>query len=226
MNNLVNLLKLQFNSLFAIKKNLIFILIFGVIFGFIQPTMITFAGTMYLMLASYSVIFYEERSKMNYLIYSLPVTTKEYIFSRYIYCLINTLIAIIISVVLSVIIKLVGFTNLENTIPLYGVSLVTAIIGVFFTAVLMPATLLLGFEKGRYILVFIAVFPICFSTALVEIIPEININLSTSALSILGVLIAIAVLLASYFITSNIFAKKKYNKKTQALSCLYLELVF
>ena len=146
---------------------------------------------------------------MNYLIYSLPVTTKEYIFSRYIYCLINTLIAIIISVVLSVIIKLVGFTNLENTIPLYGVSLVTAIIGVFFTAVLMPATLLLGFEKGRYILVFIAVFPICFSTAVVEIIPEININLSTSALSILGVLIAIAVLLASYFITSNIFAKKE-----------------
>ena len=87
--------------------------------------------------------------------------------------------------------------------------MVTAIIGVFFTAVLMPATLLLGFEKGRYILVFIAVFPICFSTALVEIIPEININLSTSALSILGVLIAIAVLLASYFITSNIFAKKE-----------------
>lgn len=209
MNNLVNLLKLQFNSLFAIKKNLIFILIFGVIFGFIQPTMITFAGAMYLMLASYSVIFYEERSKMNYLIYSLPITTKEYIFSRYIYCLINTLIAIIISVVLSVIIKLVGFTNLENTIPLYGVSLVTAIIGVFFTAVLMPATLLLGFEKGRYVLVFIAVFPICFSTALVEIIPEININLSTSALSILGVLIAITVLLASYFITSNIFAKKE-----------------
>ena len=93
MNNLVNLLKLQFNSLFAIKKNLIFILVFGSIFAFTQPTMITFAGAMYLMLASYSVIFYEERSKMNYLIYSLPITIKEYIFSRYIYCLINTLIA-------------------------------------------------------------------------------------------------------------------------------------
>jgi ABC-2 type transport system permease protein len=209
MNNLVNLLKLQFNSLFAIKKNLIFILIFGALFGFFQPSMITFAGAMYLMLASYSVIFYEERSKMNYLIYSLPVTTKEYIFSRYIYCLINTLIALLISVALSVIIKIVGFTSIPNTMSIYGVILSTAIIGVFFTAVLMPATLLLGFEKGRYVLVFIAVLPICFSTALVEIIPEININLSTPTLSILGVLIAITVLLASYFITSNRFAKKE-----------------
>ena len=208
MNNLVNLLKLQFNSLFAIKKNLIFILVFGSIFAFTQPTMITFAGAMYLMLASYSVIFYEERSKMNYLIYSLPITIKEYIFSRYIYCLINTLIATLISSILLVIITVVGF-NISNNISLYEVSLSTAIIGVFFTSVLMPATLLLGFEKGRYILVFIAVFPICFSAALVEIISKINVNLSTSALSILGILISIIVLLASFFITSNIFSKKE-----------------
>lgn len=209
MNNLVNLLKLQFNSLFAIKKNLIFIVIFGTIFGVFQPTMITFAGAMYLMVASYSVIFYEERSKMNYLIYSLPVTIKEYIFSRYIYCLINTLIAIFISSLLSIIIKAVGFINMDNGIPLYAISLSTAAIGIFFTAVLMPATLLLGFEKGRYILVFIAIFPICFSNALVEIIPEINFNLSTSTLSILGVLISITLLISSYFITSNRFAKKE-----------------
>ena len=122
MINLVNLLKLQFNSLFAIKKNLIFILIFGAILGIFQPTMITFTGAMYLMVASYSVIFYEERSKMNYLIYSLPVTTKEYIFSRYIYCLINTLIAILLSVGLSAIIKTVGFTGIPNTVSIYGVA--------------------------------------------------------------------------------------------------------
>ena len=208
MNNLVNLLKLQFNSLFAIKKNLIFILVFGSIFAFTQPTMITFAGAMYLMLASYSVIFYEERSKMNYLIYSLPITIKEYIFSRYIYCLINTLIATLISSILLVIITVVGF-NISNNISLYEVSLSTAIIGVFFTAVLMPATLLLGFEKGRYILVFIAVFPICFSTALLEIIPEINIHLNPTILTILSVLIGIILLLVSYFITCNIFNQKE-----------------
>lgn len=205
MNNLVNLLKLQFNSLLAIKKNLIFIIIFSIIFAFFQPTMITFSGGMYLMVTSYSVIFYEERSKMNYLIYSLPITTKEYIFSRYIYCLINTLIAIFISIALSLIIKIIGIAD----ISIYGVALSTSIIGIFFTAVLMPATLLLGFERGRYILVFIAVLPVCFSTVLVEIISEINLNLSNKTLSILGVFIAIILLLVSYFITSNIFSKKE-----------------
>ena len=208
MNNLVNLLKLQFNSLFSLKKNLIFILIFGTLFSFLQPTMITCAGAMYLMLSSYSIIFYEERSKMNYLIYSLPITIKEYIFSRYIYCLINTLIATLISSILLVIITVVGF-NISNNISLYEVSLSTAIIGVFFTAVLMPATLLLGFEKGRYILIFIAVFPICFSTALLEIIPEINIHLNPTILTILSVLIGIILLLVSYFITCNIFNQKE-----------------
>ena len=209
MNNLVNLLKLQFNSLFSLKKNLIFILIFGTLFSFLQPTMITCAGAMYLMLSSYSIIFYEERSKMNYLIYSLPITIKEYIFSRYIYCLINTIIAILISLALSLIIRIVGFTDISNTMSLYEVSLVTALIGVFFTAVLMPATLLLGFEKGRYILIFIAVFPICFSTALLEIIPEINIHLNPTILTILSVLIGIILLLVSYFITCNIFNQKE-----------------
>lgn len=205
MNNLVNLLKLQFNSLLAIKKNLIFIIIFSIIFAFFQPTMITFSGGMYLMVTSYSVIFYEERSKMNYLIYSLPITTKEYIFSRYIYCLINTLIAIFISIALSLIIKIIGIAD----ISIYGVALSTSIIGIFFTAVLMPATLLLGFERGRYILVFIAVLPVCFSTALVGIISEINLNFSNKTLSVLGVFISIIVLLVSYFITSNIFSKKE-----------------
>lgn len=207
MNNLVNLLKLQFNSLLAIKKNLIFIIIFSIIFAFFQPTMITFSGGMYLMVTSYSVIFYEERSKMNYLIYSLPITTKEYIFSRYIYCLINTLIAIFISIALSLIIKIIGIAD----ISIYGVALSTSIIGIFFTAVLMPATLLLGFERGRYILVFIAVLPVCFSTALVGIISEINLNFSNKTLSVLGVFISIIVLLVSYFITSNVFSKKEIN---------------
>ena len=73
MNTLVNLIKLQYNSLFALKKNLFIIVGLGIFFAAVQPTMIVFAGAMYLMIACYSVIFYEEKSKMNYLIYSLPI---------------------------------------------------------------------------------------------------------------------------------------------------------
>lgn len=82
MNNIINLLKLQFNSLLSIKKNLFMILAVSIFLAAVQPTMIVFAGTIYLMMTTYSITFYEERSKMNYLIYSLPIKVNEYLFSK------------------------------------------------------------------------------------------------------------------------------------------------
>lgn len=209
MNNIGNLLKLQFNSLLSIKKNLLIILALAIFFTAVQPTMIVFTGATYLMMATYSITFYEERSKMNYLIYSLPVKTNEYIFSKYIYCLLNTVIAVIISTILSVIVKILGTNDLISSMPLYAVPLIIVGVGVFFTSILMPTTLLLGFENGRYVLMFIAILPIVFSTALLEIISEIDITLNPTMLSILGVLITITLLLVSYFITCNRFAEKE-----------------
>ncbi len=209
MNNIGNLLKLQFNSLLAIKKNLLIILALEIFFTIVQPTMIVFTGAMYLMLATYSITYYEERSKMNYLIYSLPVKTNEYILSKYIYCLLNTAIAMIITTILSTFVKILGVNDLISSMPISSIPLVTLGIGLFFTSILMPATLLIGFENGRYVLMFIAIFPVVFSTTLMEILSEINIILNPLILTILLVLISITLLLSSYFITCNKFAKKE-----------------
>lgn len=209
MNNIGNLLKLQFNSLLAIKKNLLIILALEIFFTIVQPTMIVFTGAMYLMLATYSITYYEERSKMNYLIYSLPVKTNEYILSKYIYCLLNTAIAMIITTILSTFVKILGVNDLISSMPISSMLLVTLGIGLFFTSILMPATLLIGFENGRYVLMFIAIFPVVFSTTLMEILSEINIILNPLILTILLVLISITLLLSSYFITCNKFAKKE-----------------
>lgn len=211
MNNIVNLLKLQFNSLMSIKKNLIITFALSIFLAALQPNMIVFAGAIYLMMATYSITFYEERSKMNYLIYSLPIKVNEYLCSKYIYCLLNTLIAVVVSTILSTIVKTIGIHASTFSMPIYTVPLVTIVIGVFFTSVLMPATLLLGFENGRYVLTFIAITPMAFSTALLEILSEINITLNTTMLTILGVLIALTLLLASYFITCNKFSKKEVH---------------
>ena len=211
MNNIGNLLKLQFNSLLAIKKNLFIILGVAIFLAAIQPTMLVLSSAMYLMMATYTITFYEERSKMNYLIYSLPVKSNEYILSKYIYCLLNTVIAVIISTILSVIVKILGINDLVSSMPLYTIPLATVGIGIFFTSILMPATLLLGFENGRYVLMFIAMTPIVFSTALLDILSEINITLNPTILTILGILISITVLLMSYFITCNRFSKKEIH---------------
>lgn len=209
MNNIGNLLKLQFNSLLSIKKNLLIILALALFFAIVQPTMIVFTGAMYLMMATYSIVYYEEKSKMNYLIYSLPVKINEYILSKYIYCLLNTAIAMIIATILSIFVKILGTNDSIFSIPIFPIALVTLGIGLFFTSVLMPATLLIGFENGRYVLMFIAIFPVVFSTTLMEILSKINIILNPTILTILCILICITLLLSSYFITCNNFSKKE-----------------
>ena len=211
MKNLINILKLQYNSLFALKKSLLILVVMAIFFAVFQPFMIVFAGAMFLMISCYSLVFYEERSKMNYLIYSLPITTNEYILSKYIFSLLNTIISMGISVLLASIIKFIGYSSDVNSMPIYAIALSTLSIGIFFLAIVQPAALLLGTEKGRYILVFLAVLPITFSTSLVQLLPEINITISPTMIGILIVLASITILLASYFITCNRFSKKEVS---------------
>ena len=80
MNNIGNLLKLQFNSLLSIKKNLLIILALAIFFTAVQPTMIVFTGAMYLMMATYSITFYEERSKMTELLEAGFIDSFRYLY--------------------------------------------------------------------------------------------------------------------------------------------------
>lgn len=209
MENIVNLIKLQYNSLLALKKNLVIFVLIGIFFAIFQPSMITFAGAMFLMFSSYSLLFYEEKSKMNYLIYSLPVTINQYILSKYIFALLNTIISIIISVVLTSIVKLLGYSDVASSMSIYSIVLSMSIIGLFYITIVQPATLLLGSEKSRYILLFLAIIPVTFSGALIDIFSLITISISSNMIVILIALTLLLLLLGSYFITCNRFSKKE-----------------
>ena len=212
MNNLVNLLKLQFNSLFAIKKNLFSFLAFYFVFSFFQPSWILTLSAIYIMFSCYSTFAYDEKSKINYLIYSLPIKLNDYIISKYIYCLINTLIAVLISIVFNLIVHNLSFVNPNNIMPIPVIIFITSLIGLFYTAIVMPVALLLGFEKGKYvfILIFSSIGFLSFITSknLLKRFPSLP-SLNPITLSVIGILIAVTILLASYFITSNMFSKKE-----------------
>ncbi len=51
MKNIVNLIKLQYNSLFALKRSLLILVLMGIFFATVQPFMIVFAGAMFLMVS-------------------------------------------------------------------------------------------------------------------------------------------------------------------------------
>ncbi|WP_460293867.1 ABC-2 transporter permease [Clostridium tertium] len=206
MRKILNLLFLQFETVFALKKYMILIITMGIFLGFINPEMMTFGGALFIMATCYSTAFYEEKSKMNYLIYSLPIKPKEYILSRYIFVAINTLIATIISLVLYTGLISLNIVTISELGPLWPFIYIMIGIGIFVMTILIPLELTLGFEKGRIAMVFLVVFPMVFSTELIKYLP--NINFDMLIVKVLIVLCIFTLILSSYFITSNLYAKK------------------
>lgn len=206
MKKIINLIMMQYNTLFSIKKLLILVVIFGSMFSILEPSMIAFVGLMYLMVSSYTVLGYEEKSKINYLICSLPVDKKDYILSKYIYGIINTVIAIIISIVISFFIP-----DLPKEISILSIVITIAIIGTGVVAILVPIMIIIGVEKARYILILCIVIPVCFSGKTSENIYKYIINTDGTTLALISILVGITIILTSYFITSNSYAKKELN---------------
>ena len=87
------------------KKLYLLVAVIGFITIFTQPTFIAFAGGMILMAVNYSVIAYEDKSKMGYLIHSLPVAPKKYILSKYIYGFISIVLVMIITLIIFYMVK-------------------------------------------------------------------------------------------------------------------------
>ena len=190
MRKILNLLFLQFETVFALKKYMILIIAMGIFLGFINPEMMTFGGALFIMATCYSTAFYEEKSKMNYLIYSLPIKPKEYILSRYIFVAINTLIATIVSLVLYTGLISLNIVTISELGPLWPFIYIMIGIGIFVMTILIP----------------LVVFPMVFSSELIKYLP--NINFDMLIVKVLIVLCIFTLILSSYFITSNLYAKK------------------
>jgi len=178
----------------------------AIFMAIIEPDMLPFAGALFIMATCYNTAFYEEKSKINYLIYSLPIKEKEYILSKYIFVAINTFISMAISAIIYI--GMVYFNILDKTtmVPLWAFMLMLLGIGIFMISILTPLEILLGFEKARIALVFLTVFPVVFSTNIVSFLPTVNLN--NNIFKVLIALCVVTLILASYFITSNMYVKK------------------
>lgn len=206
MRKIFNLLLLQFETVFALKKYMLLVIVMGVAIAFIEPEMITFAGGMFIMVTCYSTAYYEENSKTNYLIHSLPIRAKDYVLSRYLYVVFSTVLSIILTSVLYKSLIYFKVVNNNEMFPLWVLALALIVIGIFMMAIIVPLELILGFEKGRIAIVFLTIFPVIFSKNLIKYIPQINFNMIS--MKIIIVLCIFTLILISYFITSNLYLKK------------------
>ena len=138
MKRIISLILLQFETVFALKKYMGIIMAVAAFMVFTQPDMLPFAGALFIMATCYNSAFYEEKSKVNYLIYSLPVKSSEYILSKYIFVAINTIISMVILSLIYTCMLSLNIINKVDMVPLWAFIIVLAGIGVFMMSILIP----------------------------------------------------------------------------------------
>lgn len=167
---------------------------------------------------------YDEVSKSEKYVLSLPVTRKEIVISKYIIAVLGAVVGAIIGVILTILeVEILNYFRPNNLIEFdYDNLLITSLSGLFgialIQAIQIPSIYKWGAEKGR-IQMFVLIFLIILITAGIGFLitkTGLNINmqeikkfLNTFAPYILISLIII-IYTISYKISSKIFIKKDY----------------
>lgn len=201
MNNIINLLKMQFHSLFAQNKTILIMLVLALVYPFIMPEMIVWGSGIFLLGLTNISLSREKQSKVDSLIKTLPVSNREYVISRFLYCIISTCITLVMMSGLAVI--------LGESVKVIIIS--TLIIGVCMTSVLMPVVVIFGPEKAKIAIVFLTLIPLFLAMELSKNIGAISLpNISTMMMILLGALVGILLIYVSYIITLNIYRRMEF----------------
>lgn len=215
MNNIKNLLRLHYSSIFALKKTALIILVLAVFMTIINKdgSMLPFGAALLVMVLNYNSLAYESNSKSDFLIYSLPVKPKEYVLSKYIFGFVNVIISIIFADVLYMVLNMFNYIS-QQDIPVGIINIAVIIVGMIIVDIVNPIAIVVGFNKARIILIFLAIMPICFSSTIVFALSKIdffNINISMGIMETIVAIVGVILTTASYFITAHLYERKDIN---------------
>ena len=226
MNMIKGLIKKDLYNLSSYKTSLIIVIIFcgiaiigtgNINFG---PIIIcTIIG-----MISLSTFSYDEISKSNKYILTLPTNRKEIIKAKYILAIGSTILGGILGIILTIIIaNIMNYVRPENLIDLNYESLITTTIGGMFgisliQAIQIPSIYKWGAEKGRvqmFILVFILIVLVA-GVGYLIMKSSFNIDLSKieNIMQQYGLILLLALMAVMYYISYKV-SNKIYNKKEE-----------
>lgn len=226
MNMIKGLIKKDLYNLSSYKTSLIIVIIFcGIaIIGTgninLGPIIIcTIIG-----MISLSTFSYDEISKSNKYILTLPTNRKEIIKAKYILAIGSTILGGILGIILTIIIaNIMNYVRPENLIDLNYESLITTTIGGMFgisliQAIQIPSIYKWGAEKGRvqmFILVFILIVLVA-GVGYLIMKSSFNIDLAKieNIMQQYGLILLLALMAVMYYISYKV-ANKIYNKKEE-----------
>ena len=219
------LLKKDLFNLASYKTSLIIIIVFCGI-AIIGTDAINLAPTMICAIVgmiSLSTFSYDEISKSNKYILTLPTNRKEIVKEKYILAIGATIFGGLLGILLTIlVVNVMNYIRPENIINLdYKTLITTALGGIFCISLLQaiqtPSVFKWGAEKGR-IQMFISLFVIiAVIGGIYFLITKFNININIEMLSDFinkfGLIILIALMIIMYFVSYKIAYKIYRNKE-------------
>ena len=225
MNMIKGLIKKDLYNLSSYKVSLLILVIFCAI-AIIGTGSINFGPIIIctiLGMISLSTFSYDEISKSNKYILTLPTNRKEIIKAKYILAIGATILGGILGLVLTIIIgNVMNYFRPENLIDLnYGSLIATTIGGMFgislIQAIQIPSIYKWGAEKGRvqmFILVFVLVL-LVLGIGYLIMSSSLNINLATieNIMNQYGIIILLILMAIMYYISYRISCRIYINKE-------------
>lgn len=174
------MLGLVYKDLMVMRRTLLLYGAMGIVYGIIaiygdQYGMVFALMMIVSAMVPVSAISYDERSKWDKIVNTMPLSRKEVVLSKY-------LLAILLTAISSVIIF--AFYMLVPEMPLEEKAVITAVMAMMamiYQAALMPVMFKFGSEKGRTMMLAILFVP----TVLIFAIGEMNIIDANAAISFL-----------------------------------------
>ena len=204
MNIIKGLMTKDLLQLRSYRKSLIIFIIIYFLVAISQSsingisTMLVIMLTLGLGMFSMATFNYDEVSKTDKYILTLPLTRKEVVLSKYIFCICSTLIGCIIGMVLSFIITFIFTKSIPNIFEIISIG-IGAIFGIsIIETIQIPCIYKWGAEKGRlnmFILVIIV-------SSILGGISYINFDIIqvSNLLSLIEKILPIILLIAIFFI--------------------------
>lgn len=214
MKNIINLVKMSYSNLNAVKSILLISIILFIAGSIINPIFLNMLIGIIVYQMTYQVIAYEESYGIDYLIASLPVTKKEYITSRYIFGLTSTIISILIFTVTYRLV-LTFSSKLYDIIDFKTMLTVGIASSIILVSVLIPSILKFGIVKGRVFITIVGLSIVMAPASLISAMAEEKeAMIFLSKINEIGIgtiflIVSVVVMIISYIISQKIYRNKQ-----------------
>lgn len=214
MKNIINLVKMSYSNLNAVKSILLISIILFIVGSIINPIFLNMLIGIIVYQMTYQVIAYEESYGIDYLIASLPVTKKEYITSRYIFGLTSTIISILIFTVTYRLV-LTFSSKLYDIIDFKTMLTVGIASSIILVSVLIPSILKFGIVKGRVFITIVGLSIVMAPASLISAMAEEKeAMIFLSKINEIGIgtiflVVSVVVLIISYITSQKIYKNKQ-----------------